>query len=175
MKKRAFVIALLPCLPALAQTEAGIQASFVFPQSDVREAVDGRTGLQAGVHAAINLQGGHELRPRADVLFLSKESAHIFGVAPTPTVRSISVGLDYLRFVEERRRGLYGATGLGFHWWQTQRPEGGSERKISPALMVGGGFRFDSALSVEFNVEFGSFRDHAGTATLVKTGVSYRF
>ena len=179
MRRKALAISLLlaaavPPLPA-EPTEAGIQGSLVFPQQDLRSAVGGRTGFQVGVHGAIDLQGGSEARPRIDYTRIDGGSWSLSSLSGSTTVQAVSLGADYLRYFEGRRRGLYGVAGLGLSWWHSDERGGGSTHKTSPSLMVGAGHRFNSSVSMEFSVDFGQFRSSVGSASSIKGGVFYRF
>ena len=156
------------------QTEAGIQASLVFPQSDLRSAVGGRTGFQLGVHGAIDLQGGSELRPRIDFTRLDG-GAFSLSSGSTTTIEAVGIGVDYLRCLEGRRRGLYGVAGIELNWWNVKNRFSGSERETTPSLMIGAGHRFNASTAMEFNLDYGRFRPSFGTASSIKGGVFYRF
>ncbi len=165
--------AVLP-LPA-EETEAGIQASLVFPQQDLRSQVGGRTGFQVGVHGAIDLQGGSEVRPRLDYTRIDGGSWSLASLSGSTTVQAVGIGADYLRYLEGRRRGLYGVAGVELNWWNTDQRGGGSVRETAPSVMIGAGHRFNSAVAMEFSLDFGQFRPSVGTASSIKGGVFYRF
>jgi hypothetical protein len=157
------------------QTEAGIQGSLVFPQQNLRQAVGGRTGFQLGVHGAIDLQGGSELRPRIDYTRIDGGSWSLASLSGSTTIQAVSVGADYLRYLEGIRRGLYGVAGVGLFWWNSDERGGGHTRETSPSLMVGAGHRFNSSVSMEFSVDLGHFRPSVGSASSIKGGIFYRF
>jgi hypothetical protein len=163
--------AMLPL--AAQQTEAGIQGSLLFPQSDLRSAVNGRVGFEIGVHGAIDLGEGNEVRPRIDYTRYDGGSFSASALSGSTLVEAIGIGADYLRYMEGRRRGLYAVAGIELNWWNAQYRHGGSERDTSPSLMVGVGHRFNSAVAMEFNIDSG--HSAVGTATAIKGGVFYRF
>jgi hypothetical protein len=170
------VLCFAAALPLAAyETEAGIQGGLVFPQNDLRSAVGGRTGFTFGFHGGIDLQGGQELRPRLDYTRIDGGSFSLSSLNSTTTVQAIGIGLDYIYYVEQRRRGSYVVGGLELNWWETQNRFGGSDRETSPSLMIGVGHRFNSAVSMEFNLDYGQFRPSAGVASSIKGGVFYRF
>jgi len=163
-------------LPLAAQdTEAGIQGGLVFPQNDLRSAVGGRTGFTFGFHGGIDLQGGNELRPRIDYMRIDGGSFSLSSLNSTTTVQSVGIGLDFLRYLEQRRRGSYAVGGIELNWWNSQYRFGGSVRETSPSLMIGVGHRFNSSVSMEFNLDYGQFRPSVGVASSIKGGVFYRF
>lgn len=180
MNARFLMIPLL-CLAAwasplaAAETEAGIQGSLVFPQQDLRSATGGRTGFSFGVHGAIDLQGGSELRPRIDYTRVDGGSFSLASLSSTTTVTGIGIGCDYLKYMEDRRRGLYGFGGLALTWWSSDLRFDGTTRKTSPSIVLGVGHRFNSSVGMEFSVDFGQFRSHQGAYSNFKGGVSYRF
>ena len=170
-------LCLATVMPPLAAepTEAGIQGALVFPQGDLRSAVNGRTGFSVGVHGAIDLQGGSELRPRIDFTRYDGGAFSLSSLSSSTTVEAVGVGVDYLRYLEGRRRGLYGVAGIELNWWNAQYRFSPSTRTTTPSLMLGAGHRFNSSVAMEFNVDFGQFRSSAGTASSIKGGVFYRF
>ena len=157
------------------ETEAGIQGAILFPQSDLRSAVGGRTGFQVGVHGAMDLQGGSELRPRIDYTRIDGGSFSLSSLSSTTTVQGVGIGADYLRYVEGRRRGLYGVAGVSLVWWTSDLRFGGSTRTTQPMVMAGVGHRFNASVGMEFSLDYGRFRPDAGTASSIKAGMSYRF
>jgi len=165
--------AMLPL--AAQQTEAGIQGSLLFPQSDLRSAVDGRVGFEIGVHGAIDLGEGNEVRPRIDYTRYDGGSFSGSSLSGSTLVEAIGIGVDYLRYMEGRRRGLYAVGGVELNWWNSQYRFGGSVRETSPSLMIGVGHRFNSSVSMEFNLDYGQFRPSVGVASSIKGGVFYRF
>jgi hypothetical protein len=147
----------------------------VFPQQDLRTATGGRTGFSFGVHGAIDLQGGSELRPRIDYTRVDGGSFSLASLTSTTTVTGIGIGCDYLKYLEDRRRGLYGFGGVALTWWASDYRFDGTTRLTSPSLVAGVGHRFNSSVGMEFSVDFGQFRPHFGTYSNIKGGVSYRF
>jgi hypothetical protein len=163
-------------LPLAAQeTEAGIQGALVFPQNDLRSAVGGRTGFTFGFHEGIDLLGGNELRPRIDYTRIDGGSFSLPALNSTTTVQAVGIGVDYLRYLESRLRGAYAVAGLELNWWSTQYRFQGSQRETSPSLMIGVGHRFNAAIAMEFNLDYGQFRPSVGSASSIKGGVSYQF
>lgn len=160
---------------AATETEAGIQGSLVFPQQDLRTATGGRTGFSFGVHGAIDLQGGSELRPRIDYTRVDGGSFSLASLTSTTTVTGIGIGCDYIKYIEERRRGLYGFGGVALTWWSSDYRFDGTTRLTSPSLALGVGHRFNSSVGMEFSVDCGQFRSHFGSYSNIKAGVFYRF
>lgn len=171
------VLALALAFPAAAeQSQAGVQAAVVFPQNDLRTNVDGALGLTLGVHVLLNLQGGNELRPRLDYVQCDTSDLHLLALSSTSSsVHGVLLGVDYLRFVEGGRRGLYGLAGTGLGWWSASDPAYGDTNETAPYFRLGAGFRFDSRVSAEITYELGRYRSTAGTAGAIKAGLSYTF
>ena len=170
-------LALLATLPAQAvQTQAGVQAAVVFPQNDLRSNVDGTMGLTFGVNVDIDLQGGSEARPRLDYTQCDTEPFHVLSLSTTSrTVHGASLGVDYLRFIEGGRRGLYGILGTGLQWMSASDPVYGNTHQTAPFLRLGAGFRFDSSFGAEITYNLGSFRSTAGTGGSIQAGITYNF
>jgi len=179
MRKRSLILTL--CLAAGAlplaalETEGGIHGSLIFPQNDLHTAVGGRIGFQVGVQSGIDFGGGNELRPRIDYTRLDGGSFSLTSMSSTTTVQAVGVGVDYLRYLEEQRRGLYGVAGVSLNWWETHYRFTGNDRETSPSFMLGAGQRFNSSWSMEFNLEWGQFRPTMGSAGQIKAGVFYHF
>jgi hypothetical protein len=175
MKKlfRSLILAVAVLPLSAQQTEAGIQGSLLFPQSDLRSAVNGRVGFDVGVHGAIDLGGGSEVRPRIDYTRYDGGSFSVTALSGSTLVEAIGIGADYLSYFEGRNRGLYAVGGIALNWWNAQYRYQGSQRDTSPSVMVGVGHRFNSAVAMEFNVDYG--HSVVGTATSIKGGVFYRF
>jgi len=178
---RAPFLSIVLCLAAAAlplgaqQTEAGIQGSLVFPQQNLRAATGGRTGFDVGVHGDIDLGGGSEIRPRISYTRVDGGSFSLTSLTSTTTVYGIGIGADYLRYLEERRRGLYGFGGVGLVWWYSQYRFDGSTRLTSPSAVIGVGNRFNSNWGMEFSLDVGQFRSSLGGYTSFKAGVWYNF
>jgi hypothetical protein len=164
-------------LPVAAeQTQAGVQAAVVFPQNDLRSNVDGAAGLSFGVNVDINLQGGSELRPRLDYTQCDTQTLHAFALSTTSrSVHGVGLGVDYLRFFEGGRRGLYGVLGVALNWWSASEPAFGNTTETAPSVHFGAGFRFDSRMAAEITYDLGRFRSTAGTLGAIKAGVTYTF
>ena len=179
MNSKALFVTLSLCaglVPLAAQeTQAGLQALAVFPQDNLRSAVGGRTGFDVGVHSSIDLDGGSELRPRLDYTRIDGGSFSLSSLSSTTTVNGIGAGADFLQFLNEQRRGPYVTGGLQLVWWTTQYRFSSTQREISPSLMIGVGHRFNSAFSMEFNMDLGHFRATAGQAADIKAGLFYEF
>jgi len=170
-------LALLMALPASAQhTQAGVQASVVFPQSDLRTNAAGALGLDVGVHVVLDLQGGSELRPRLDYLQCDTEAFHAISFSSTTrTVHAVTLGVDYLRYFDQGNRGLYGVVGVGAQWWSASDAAHGDTHDFNPGISFGAGFRFNSSLAAEITYNIGKFRSNSGTAGSVQMGLNYRF
>jgi hypothetical protein len=157
------------------QSGAGVQAFAVLPQSGLRDAVNGRTGFDVGVHASVGLDNCDEIRPRIDYTRLDAGSFSGSSLSSTTTVQAVSLGVDYLAFVKTNRRGFYGAFGTSLAWWNVKNRFESSSRLTTLMVQAGPGFRFGDNLSVEADLEFGRFRQTVGTESAIKVGVFYLF
>jgi len=158
-----------------SQNEAGIQGAVVLPENDLRNAVGGRTGFGLGVHGAIAMDGGTEIRPRIDYTRLDGGSFSLSSISSTTTVQEVSVGADYLVYAGGTRQGLYGFAGANLAWWYTQNRFSGNTRKVSPTLLFGPGFRFNKSISGDLSFEYGQFRSSVGTECNIKGSIFYSF
>ena len=154
---------------------AGIQAFLVLPQAGLRDAVNGRTGFEVGVHASVGLDGDAECRPRIDYTRLDAGAFSASSVSSTTTIQAISLGVDYLAFVNSSRSGFYGAFGASLAWWEVKNRFEPSSRLTTLMVQAGPGFRFSDAFSVEADLEYGRFRSSVGTESAIKVGCFYLF
>ena len=176
-KLRGFLLALSMCaLPLCAEGNAfGCQGYLVVPESDLRAAVGGRLGFELGAHGAISLEGGAELRPRLDYTRLDGGAFSFSTLSSTTTVQGLSMGVDYVGYLDESLRGLFGVLGVNLGWWHTMNRFADDTRKTAPGILFGVGNRFNSALSLELDLNYGTFRSPAGAESSFNLGLLYRF
>ena len=111
---------LLPVLalvsaPAFAQNaHFGLQGGLSLPQSDAKDLVDSKTGITLGLNVAIDLKGGHVLRPRLDFT-TTKGSPSLGSYSVDTEVTTTMIGMDYNYYVAGKATdGLYLIAGLGY-------------------------------------------------------------
>ena len=153
----------------------GIQGLLVSPQGDLRQAVNGRIGFQAGANWCVELGGTNELRPRLDYTRLDGGAFHPSSLTSTTTVEGVSLGADALWFFAENHRGPYAVTGANLTWWETHYQFDGNDRRTSPGLIAGIGHRFNARRALELDLDLGQFRPSYGTDSSIKGGVFYTF
>ena len=180
-------------LPVLAQTPTrmGLQVGLLRPQSDVlRSAVDDKTGLDAGIHLALDLGHGHALRPRLDYLhFPTRTDTYTGGVKSDYKLSGLSLGMDYLYHLEQAPQGFYVLAGLAMNRWKiasedisiitiypnppvvTRTPV--SETSTKVALAVGAGYQFTPQFGLEGRYQVG--RIFNADANLFQAGITFRF
>jgi len=147
----------------------------VFPEQQLSNAVSGRVGFQLGAHASIDMSRGNELRPRIDYTLLDGGSFSFSSLSATTSVHAISVGMDYLAYLNVRTRGFYVLSGLGMNWWSTHYRFQGTDTKTAPGLTIGMGDRFSRKLALEFDYDFGQFRNTMGSMGAFKVALFYDF
>lgn len=157
------------------RTSGGVQGLLVLPQAGLRSTVSGRSGFQVGVHAGVALDGNAELRPRIDYTRLDGGSFSVSDLDSTTTVQEVSLGADYMLFIDSTERGLYGVVGAGLAWWQVEHRFSDNTHQVAPAAMVGTGFRFNRTITVEVNAGLSQFRPVAGSENDIRAGAYFTF
>ena len=183
----------LLALPALAQssTQMGIQASFLRPQSDIlRSAVDDKTGLDVGVHGALDFGGGHLLRPRLDYLhFPTRTDTYSGGITSDYKLNGLSLGVDYLYHLERATRGFYVLAGLAVTRWKIETDDVSiitfppnppvvtrtpvNETSTKAGFAFGAGYQFTPRFGIEGRYQVG--RIFNSDANLFQAGATFRF
>lgn len=189
---------LLPALalvaaPAFAQdARFGLQGGISLPQGDVKDAVDSKMGFGLGAHVAIDLKGGHVLRPRLDYTSIKgsvSESIGGYSANFDNTVTTTTIGVDYNYYVSGKAtQGFYLLAGLGYA--NTKLESSGSanimgfvinfnesETEGALALAVGGGFQFTPMVGAELRYTT-TKPDFAGESIkneAINLGVTFRF
>ena len=153
----------------------GIQGFLVSPQQDLRSAVGGRPGFAVGAHWSFDMDNATELRPRLDYTRLDGGSFSFSNVTSTTTVQGVGFGADMLWYLDESRRGLYGALGANLCWWSYKNTFFGNSTTVSPSVLFGVGNRFSQSLSAEINVDYGRFRSGDGRESSIRLGLYYKF
>lgn len=183
----------LLALPILAQTPTGmgVQVGLLRPQSDIlRSAVDDKTGLEAGIHLALDLGHGHALRPRLDYLhFPTRTNTYSGGITSDYKLSGLSLGMDYLYHLQRSPQGFYVLAGLAMNRWKiatedisiltvypnppivTRTPV--SETSTKAALAVGVGYQFTPQFGFEGRYQVGRIFD--SDANLLQAGITFRF
>ena len=174
---RAFLLGLsVCCLPLCADGNAfGVQGYLVVPEGDLRTAVGGRLGLEIGAHGTIPVQAGSELRPRLDYTRMDGGAFSFSSLNSTTTVHGLGLGVDYVGYLDESNLGLFGAIGVNLTWWQTMNRFANNTEKTAPGVLFGIGNRFNASLSVELDLNYGTFRSPVGAESSFNLGLLYRF
>jgi hypothetical protein len=152
------------------QSGFGIQGFAVMPQSNLHDAVGGRTGFEVGVHTTVPLAANTELQPRFDYTRLDAGSFSFSNATSVTTINGLSVGADFLYYFQGSRTGMYAMGGANFAWWECQNRFVDNTRHTSPTLLFGPGFRFSKAFAAELEFEFGQFRQSVGADNSIKIG-----
>ncbi len=151
----------------------GIQGQIAIPQGDLKDAVDSKPGLGAGVHYTFAFDQ-HVIRPRFDVTFYPEAD---LGSVETK-VNSLALGADYLYFVEGRDRGLYFTAGLSAIRWDVDVniPGVGSDSYNTTKLGVAGGvgYQWTRAFGTELRYVKSSL-GHDASANSFVLGATFRF
>jgi hypothetical protein len=154
----------------------GVQVHGNIPTGDLKTAVDSKLGVGGGAHATFDLGDGHMIRPRIDYTF--------FPEATVSTIRNkvndLSLGADYLYFLEGKPTGVYLTGGLSLNHWKVDASSSlgsfsGSSNKLGVA--AGAGFNFNRTFGAELRFitsKYGSGSTDV-TANVIQAGVTLRF
>ena len=158
----------------------GLQATLSLPQGDLKDAVDSKMGYGVGAHVTFDLQGGHMIRPRLDATWYPKYTvSDAFGSASV-TYSNLSLGADYLYFVEGKPQGLYFTGGLSAVQWKGEASVNvlgisgsDSETTTKLGLAAGLGYQFNKTVGAELRYQTSKVWD--GNANSLQAGVTFRF
>ena len=154
----------------------GVQVHGNIPNGDLKDAVDNKLGVGGGAHVTFDLGQGHVIRPRIDYIFFPEATVS----ALKNKVNDLSVGADYLYFINGKVEGLYFTGGLSFNHWKADvsTPLGGfSDTSNKPGFALGAGYNFNTSFGAE--LRFLSSKYGSGgtdfTANALQAGVTLRF
>lgn len=151
----------------------GLQAQIAIPQGDLKDAVDSKLGLGAGVHATFAFDQ-HAIRPRFDYTFYPE--ADLSGVKTK--VSSMALGADYLYFVDGKDQGVYFTGGLSAIRWKVDVDVAGfgsdSASTTKLGVAAGLGYQWTKAFGTEIRYVNSSL-DPNTTANNIVVGATFRF
>lgn len=182
LRSFALVVAALvaPALVAQEGPRFGLQAGVNLPQSDLKDAVDSKAGINIGAHMTLDFRGGHMLRPRVDYTWFPEYSVSSGGASASVKFSNLSLGADYLYFVDGKPQGLYFTGGLALVQWKGESsvsvPGYGvsaSETTTKLGLAAGVGYQFNKTVGGEIRY----MKSSAWEADLdmIQVGVTFRF
>ncbi len=155
------------------ETRFGVQLQVASPRGDLKQFVDGNLGPGLGLHATLDLGDGQLLRPRLDYTSLPEAT---FG-ARRQRATSLSLGSDYLFFVEGKPEGLYFALGLAAMRWSLRTTLATSQATSAgtrPGVSFGIGYLWTETLGTE--LRYGHSRvSQVFSASTLQAEVTLRF
>ncbi|MCX6546888.1 MAG: outer membrane beta-barrel protein [Holophagaceae bacterium] len=155
------------------ETRFGVQLQVASPRGDLKQFVDGNLGPGLGLHATLDLGDGQLLRPRLDYTSLPEAT---FG-ARRQRATSLSLGSDYLFFVEGKPEGLYFALGLAAQRWSLRTTLATSQATSAgtrPGVSFGIGYLWTETLGTE--LRYGHSRvSQVFSASTLQAEVTLRF
>lgn len=168
---------------SLAQAEDprfGVQVHGNIPTGDLKDAVDSKLGIGGGAHATFDLGFGHLIRPRLDYTFFPEATLRSGSASLKNKVNNLSVGADYLYFIEGRPVGFYVTGGLSLNHWKVDVSNSlgsFSESSNKAGFAAGAGFNFNKSFGAELRFitsKYGSgSKDY--TASALQVGMTLRF
>lgn len=169
--------------PALGAQEAprfGLQAGLNLPQADLKDAVDDKVGVNIGAHMALSFKGGHMLRPRVDYTWFPEHTMSGGGASVSVKFSGLSLGSDYLYFVDGTAQGLYFTGGLALIQWKAESSASflgssasGSETTTKLGVAAGLGYQFNRTVGAELRYQ--TSKAWEGTLDTLQAGVTLRF
>lgn len=151
----------------------GFQVTASIPQGDLKDLVDSKLGIGAGVHATYAFDQ-HVIRPRVDYGFFPE--ADLSGIKNKVT--SLAFGADYLYFVDGKDNGVYFTGGLSAIRWNVdttfpgQPSVSGNTTKLGVAAGVG--FQWTKAFGTEVRYINSSLSSNV-SANTIAVGATFRF
>jgi len=184
MKLRSFALVaaalVAPTLVAQEGPRFGLQAGVNLPQSDLKDAVDSKMGFNVGAHMALDFKGGHMLRPRLDYTWFPEYSASAGGASASAKLSNISLGADYLYFVDGKPEGFYFTGGLALVQWKMEASisypgfsASASETTTKVGLAAGVGYQFNKTVGGE--VRYMKSSAWEGDLDMLQVGVTFKF
>ena len=159
----------------------GLQAGLNLPQSDLKDAVDDKVGFTIGAQVTFDLRGGHMVRPRLDYTWFPEYRMSRSGASASAKFSNLSLGADYLYFVEGRPQGFYVTGGLALVHWKGEAsysiPGIGSgstdETTNKLGLAAGVGYQFNKTVGAE--VRYLKSSAWEGDLDMIQVGATVRF
>jgi hypothetical protein len=154
--------------------EFALQAQVNLPLRDLKERLDGRTGLGLGATWTRDHRDGHASRTRLEWNVLPEGPA-VAGVRTQ--VSNYTLAFDHLWHCSGKAEGPYLVAGLGAVRWfasQTGPAASGSMHTTKLTVQGGAGWRFSPSFGAEVRYAVSSM-DRSLDANLLQGCVSFRF
>ncbi|WP_243317408.1 outer membrane beta-barrel protein [Geothrix paludis] len=185
MTIRALILAaaalVAPALSAQEGPRFGLQAGLNIPQSDLKDAVDSKVGFNIGAQATFDLRGGHMIRPRLDYTWFPEYSVSGGGASASLKMSNISLGADYMYFVDGKPQGFYFTAGAAAMQWKMEAnvsisgfgSGSSSETTTKLGLAAGVGYQFNKTVGAE--VRYLKSSAWEGDLDMIQVGATFRF
>lgn len=195
-----FLVAGLLPLAGKEEPRFGLQVGLVDPQGDLKDGVDSKKGLTAGLHCTFDLGNGCALRPRIDYLrFPTREHTAAFSSGgysyasrDSFQVTHTSVGLDFLVHPMTDRKAFYLLGGVSYMAWKgssdfsdtwsdaisgVTQTEAYSETRTwnKAGFTVGVGHELGRRGLVELRYTLSKIGDEDASANFLTLGMGFRF
>ncbi|HEX9081193.1 MAG TPA: outer membrane beta-barrel protein [Holophagaceae bacterium] len=145
----AFALATLAHPLGAESPHFGIQGLANAPLGDLKDFVDDKPGLGAGIHGTFDLGLGNMLRPRLD--YNDFPEATLSGIKNGATC--LGLGVDYLYFVAGKPEGFYLTGGVAVNRWSFSTEAPGTAKAThtttKPGLALGAGIQWTEAFGTE--------------------------
>ncbi|MBP1773895.1 MAG: outer membrane protein beta-barrel domain [Holophagaceae bacterium] len=158
----------------------GLQAGINLPQSDLKDAVDSKAGFNLGAQVTFDLRGGHMLRPRFDYTWYPEYTVSGGGASASAKFSNLTLGGDYLYFVEGRPEGFYVTGGLAVVQWKGEVnatflgiSDSSSETTTKLGLAAGVGYQFNKTVGAE--VRYLKSKAWESVFDTIQVGATFRF
>jgi hypothetical protein len=172
----ALALALTAGAARAEEPRFGVQVHGNIPAGDLKDAVDSKLGVGGGAHMTYDFGLGHMVRPRIDYVFFPEATVSTI----KNKVNDLSLGVDYLYFLDGKPTGLYFTGGLSFNHWSVDVNSAGKDLSDSSnkfGFAAGVGYNFNRSFGAEFRFTTSQYSvgSQDFTAAALQAGVTLRF
>ncbi len=174
MRYSLIALALASTAVLAQDVKLGVQVQANLPMGDLKDIVDSKVGVGAGVHALFSLGEGMAIRARGD--FNTWAETDVFPAKNK--VSNLNLGGDFLYFVEGKdTSGVYFVGGLSAVRWSYETSQAGVKRNFDSThlgIAVGLGYQWNNAFGTEARFVHSSLGNGYNGDTL-SLGATLRF
>lgn len=147
----------------------GVQGQVNLPMGDLKDFVDSKPGVGAGIHGTFDLGSGSVLRPRFDFTVYPKATVN----ALDNKADNLNLGVDYLYYFEGKSsEGFYVTGGASAVRWHFDTA-GFSETTTRLGVAVGVGYQWNATFGTE--LRYMTSKVDGSTVDNLQVGATIRF
>ena len=136
----------------------GCQVGIAMPQGDTKLAVGDQKGYTVGINVPIDFNGGNTLRPHLNYLTNTGTQSGNYQ-SNDNTLATISLGVDWLYYVNKNLAGLYLVAGIGANYTKFDSTYNSPYDLLNSGYSVtryGTAVAFNAGLGWQFSSKFGA-------------------